>query len=88
MMVVASLEMDWTVVTVGAVPLEVVTVAMAMAAVMVPLVVMMMPGPVLIPLRGSCPGEQHEGSGDQACDAELHGATLVIQDAPRLRGTR
>lgn len=81
-MVVAALKMDWTVVTVVAVPLEVVPVAMAMVAVTIPLVVMVMPGAVLVPLRGGHPGEQHEGSCDHSCDAELQRRNLLVRDAP------
>jgi hypothetical protein len=50
-MVVAALEVDEAVVTVVAGPLEVMAVAMAMMALLVPVVVMVMPGAVIVPLR-------------------------------------
>lgn len=85
---VATLEVDRAVVAVVAVPLEVVAVAMARVAVVVPVVVIVVLRPVLIPLRGSRAGEKHESGGDQTGDAELHGWTLIVRDAPRLHGPR
>lgn len=49
---VTALEVDRAVVAVVAVPLEVVAVAMARMAVMVPVLVIVVLRPVLIPLRG------------------------------------
>jgi hypothetical protein len=89
-MVVAPVEVDGAVVAVMVMTLVAVaaTVAMAVTVAMVVVVVMMVARPALVPLRGGGPGEQHQGGGDQACDAELHGMTLVVRDAARLLATR
>ncbi|WP_162091625.1 hypothetical protein [Methylorubrum extorquens] len=81
MMVVTALEVDGPVVAVVAMPLEVVAVAMTMVAVVISVV---MPEPVLVPLRRGRPGEQHESGGDQTCDAKLHRMTFRFMEARSL----
>ncbi|KOX59662.1 hypothetical protein ADL19_04270 [Streptomyces purpurogeneiscleroticus] len=83
-MVVAPVEVDGAVVAITVVTLVAVTVAVAMVTV----VMVVVARPALVPLRGSGAGEQHQGGGDQACDAGLHGMTLVVRDAARLLATR
>jgi membrane protein implicated in regulation of membrane protease activity len=80
-MVVATVEVDGTVVAmmVAALVAVAMPVPMAMVAVMVPVMVVMS-GPVLVPLRGRRTGEQHEGGSDQTCNTELHGRTLLVRD--------
>jgi hypothetical protein len=88
-MVMTALEVDGAVGAMVAMPLEFMVVAVAMVAEIIPVVVMVIPGPVLVPLRGSRTGEQHDGDGDgdQTCDPKLHGRTL-IRYVHRLYGVR
>jgi hypothetical protein len=87
-MVTTALEVDGTIVAMGAMPLEFMVVAVAMVAEIVPVVVMVITGAVLVPLRRGRAGEQHEGNADQTCDPKLHGRTFLIRDAHRLYGAR
>jgi hypothetical protein len=87
-MVVTPVEVDGAVVAVMVMPLVAMAVAVAMVMMVVQMMVVAMARTVIVPLRGCGAGEEHEGGGDQACDAELHGMTLVVRDDPRLRGSR
>ena len=90
-MVVATPEVDGTAVVVMAMPLVAVAVRVTVAMVVmvvVPMVVMVVPTAVLVPLCGRRAREQHEGGGNQTCDAELHGWTFLVRDVPRLLGWR
>lgn len=87
-MVVASVEVDRTVIAVMVMPLVAVAVAMAMVIMLVPVVMVMMAWPALVPLRGGAAGGQHQGSGNQTCDAKLHGRTCLVRDVPRLGKSR
>lgn len=90
MMVVATaLEIDRAVVAVmvAAFVAVAMTVAVIMVMVVAPVMVMMS-GHVVVPLRGRRSGKEHEGGGDETCDAKLHRMTFRFEDARSLGETR
>ncbi|WP_170267749.1 hypothetical protein [Methylobacterium oxalidis] len=87
-MVMASVEVNGAVVAVMVMPLVAMAVAVAMVMMVVPMMVVAMARTVIVPLRGCGAREEHEGGGDQACDAKLHGRTLLGLDVSRLGKSR